>query len=147
MNDSDLTRASRRREKVRIPPFRWKSTRQTQNYESNREETIHVGTAEALGPRDDGSAVSALTRLRGVGLHTASAMLQWMRPGHLPILTGTLDSSGAIWRSANDRRSLRWLAVMMALNAANALVLWNVFPMHMRGTPPTFTDTMHAMRR
>ena len=50
-----------------------------------------------------------------------------------------------IWFSANGRRSLRCLAVMMALNAANALVLWNVFPMHMRGTPPTFTDTMHAL--
>src|SRR5512146_1154231 len=41
-----------------------------------------------------------------------------------------------IWLSANGRRSLRWLAVMMALNAADALVLWNFFPMHMRGSPP-----------
>ena len=50
-----------------------------------------------------------------------------------------------IWLSANDRRSLRWLAVMMALGAVDALVLWNVFPMHMRGTPPGLTDTMHGL--
>ena len=50
-----------------------------------------------------------------------------------------------IWLSANGRRSVRLMAVMMALNAADALVLWNVFPMHMRGSPPTFTDTMHGL--
>ena len=34
---------------------------------------------------------------------------------------------------------------MMLGNAVNSLVLWNVFPMHMRGTPPTFTDAMHGI--
>jgi hypothetical protein len=34
---------------------------------------------------------------------------------------------------------------MMALNTIDALVLWNVFPMHMRGVEPTFTDTMHGV--
>ena len=65
---------------------RWKSTRQTQNYGSNAEETVRAATAEAFRARDDGSAVAALTRLRGVGLRTASAMLQWMRPDQFPIL-------------------------------------------------------------
>ena len=32
------------------------------------------------------------------------------------------------------------IAWMMLGNAVNSLVLWNFFPMHMRGTPPTFTD-------
>ena len=50
-----------------------------------------------------------------------------------------------IWMSANGRRSVRWIAVMMALNATNALVLWNFFPMHMRGQQPTFTDMMHGL--
>ena len=50
-----------------------------------------------------------------------------------------------IWMSANGHRWLRLMAVMMALNTIDALVLWNVFPMHMRGSPPTFTDTMHAL--
>jgi hypothetical protein len=49
-----------------------------------------------------------------------------------------------IWKSANGRRWVRPMALMMALNTLDALVLWNVFPMHMRGVEPTFTDTMHA---
>lgn len=50
-----------------------------------------------------------------------------------------------IWMSANGRRTVRWIAVMMALNATNALVLWNFFPMHMRGQQPTFRDMMHGL--
>lgn len=49
-----------------------------------------------------------------------------------------------IWMSACGRRVLRWLGAMMALNALDALMLWNFFPMHMRGTQPTFTDVMHG---
>jgi hypothetical protein len=37
------------------------------------------------------------------------------------------------------------MAAMMALNAVDALVLWNFFPMHMRGEQPTFTDMMHGL--
>jgi hypothetical protein len=50
-----------------------------------------------------------------------------------------------IWVSAHERRVLRWLAAMMALNALDALVLWNFFPMHMRGSQPTSTDMMHGL--
>jgi hypothetical protein len=50
-----------------------------------------------------------------------------------------------IWMSANGRRVLYWAAVMMALNALDALLLWNFFPMHMRGEQPTFTDMMHGI--
>lgn len=50
-----------------------------------------------------------------------------------------------IWMSANGRRWVRPTAVMMALNAIDALVLWNFFPMHMRGSQMTFTDTMHGL--
>jgi len=50
-----------------------------------------------------------------------------------------------IWMSAHGRRWVRPMAVMMALNTLDALVLWNFFPMHMRGAQPTFTDTMHGL--
>jgi uncharacterized protein DUF998 len=50
-----------------------------------------------------------------------------------------------IGSSAHGRRSIRWMALMMALNCIDALILWNVFPMHMRGSQPTFTDTMHTL--
>ena len=50
-----------------------------------------------------------------------------------------------IWMSAKGQRWVRPMAVMMSLNMIDALVLWNVFPMHMRGVQPTFTDTMHGI--
>jgi len=50
-----------------------------------------------------------------------------------------------IWISADGRRWIRVMAMMMALNAIDALVLWNFFPMHMRGVQPTFTDLMHGL--
>lgn len=53
--------------------------------------------------------------------------------------------AAGIWMSANGRRVVQWMAVMMALNALDALTLWNFFPMHMRGTEPTFTDMMHGL--
>jgi pimeloyl-ACP methyl ester carboxylesterase len=51
----------------------------------------------------------------------------------------------AVRASAGHRRALRWLATMIFANAVNTVVLWNVFPVHMRGVPPTFTDAMHVV--
>jgi hypothetical protein len=50
-----------------------------------------------------------------------------------------------VWSSSDHHRALRVMAVMIVGNAVNSLVLWNVFPMHMRGVEPTFTDTMHLV--
>jgi hypothetical membrane protein len=50
-----------------------------------------------------------------------------------------------VWSSADRRRALRILAVMLACNAIDGLVLWNFFPMHMRGAERTLTDTMHLV--
>ena len=47
--------------------------------------------------------------------------------------------------SSDGGRALRWLAMMTLANAVNSLLLWNVFPMHMRGVATTFTDTMHLV--
>src|SRR5438067_1452926 len=37
-----------------------------------------------------------------------------------------------IWISAGRNRALRVMALMVVGNAVNGLVLWNLFPMHMR---------------
>ena len=50
-----------------------------------------------------------------------------------------------IWMmsAASRKRALRVLALMMIITGVNGLVLWNFFPMHMRGAEMTFTDIMH----
>lgn len=50
-----------------------------------------------------------------------------------------------VWQSYGGRRLLRVLGVMIAGNAVNSLLLWNFFPIHMRGAALTFTDTMHVI--
>jgi pimeloyl-ACP methyl ester carboxylesterase len=62
-------------------------------------------------------------------------------------LSSTLLAAFAfgVWASCGHRRALRWLASMMFANAVNTLVLWNLFPLHMRGVTPTFTDAMHLV--
>ena len=51
----------------------------------------------------------------------------------------------AIVRTSRGSRSLQLLGWMFALSALDALVLWNFFPMHMRGAERTFTDLMHLI--
>lgn len=50
-----------------------------------------------------------------------------------------------IWLLPNNKRILRALSLMIFGNAVNSLILWNFFPMHMRGIHPSFTDTMHGI--
>lgn len=50
-----------------------------------------------------------------------------------------------IWLLSGGKRILRALALMIFGNAVNSLILWNFYPMHMRGIQPTFTDTMHGI--
>ncbi len=52
--------------------------------------------------------------------------------------------ASGVWVSAGRDRALRIMALMMVGNAVNGLVLWNFFPMHMRGVEATFTDAMHV---
>jgi hypothetical protein len=47
--------------------------------------------------------------------------------------------------SRGHGRAVRWLAIMIFGNAVNSLVLWNFFPIHMRGVAPTLTDAMHVV--
>jgi hypothetical membrane protein len=53
--------------------------------------------------------------------------------------------AGGVWLSSGNNRSIRLMAAMFAASSLVAVVLWNLFPMHMRGTEPGFTDTMHLI--
>ena len=48
-------------------------------------------------------------------------------------------------RLSMEGRLMRLMALMILLNAIDSLMLWNLFPMHMRGAKLTLTDTMHAI--
>jgi hypothetical protein len=50
-----------------------------------------------------------------------------------------------VWLSAGRNRSLHVTAILIIGNAVTGLMLWNIFPMHMRGVEATFTDTMHII--
>ena len=48
-------------------------------------------------------------------------------------------------RLSTRSRLMRLMALMILLNAVDCLLLWNFFPMHMRGAALTLTDKMHAI--
>lgn len=50
-----------------------------------------------------------------------------------------------VWLSSGHNRFLRLMAVMFGGSALVGMVLWNFFPMHMRGAEPSFTDIMHLI--
>lgn len=56
-----------------------------------------------------------------------------------------LAFAAGVWCVAGARRLVRALALMFAGSAIVGLLLWNVFPMHMRGAERSFTDTMHLI--
>ena len=50
-----------------------------------------------------------------------------------------------VWMSSRANRFLRLAAAMFGGSALIGVVLWNFFPMHMRGAASSFTDTMHLI--
>ena len=82
----------------------------------------------------------AVSELFAIGAPTSALVVPLFTASSALLLFFALG----IWMSANNRRSVQWMGAMMALNAIDALLLWNFFPMHMRGVAPTFTDMMHG---
>jgi hypothetical protein len=56
-----------------------------------------------------------------------------------------LAFSLGVWLSSGGSRAIRLASMMLVGNAVNGLFLWNIYPMHIRGTEATFTDTMHII--
>ncbi|MGF2736278.1 DUF998 domain-containing protein [Marinobacter sp. DUT-1] len=83
----------------------------------------------------------AVSELFAVGAPTS----RWVVP--LFSLSSVLLFAFAVgvWRTADARRLVRVLALTFAGSAVVGLLIWNVFPMHMRGAERTFTDTMHLI--
>jgi uncharacterized protein DUF998 len=104
---------------------------------------LYVGTDILAGTLYAGYSFTsqAVSELFAIGAPTS----------HLVVPLFTLSSvllatfASGVWLSAGAKRALRVMALMILGNAVNSLVLWNFFPMHMRGVEPTFTDTMHGI--
>lgn len=56
-----------------------------------------------------------------------------------------LPCARGVWLSSGGVRALRVLAWMLVFDALDTIPLWTAFPMHMRGAPQDFSDTMHAL--
>ena len=103
---------------------------------------VYVATDVVASARYPGFSYAdqAVSELFAIGAPTS----------HLVVPMFTLSSglllafAFGVWSFAN-RPAQRLLAVMLALSAINALLLWNFFPMHTRGDARSATDTMHLV--
>jgi hypothetical protein len=75
----------------------------------------------------------AVSELFAIGAPTSGLVVPLFTVSSLLLLAFAFG----VWKSSSPRRS-RALRIM-------ALILWNFFPMHMRGGEMTFTDTMHVI--
>jgi hypothetical protein len=83
----------------------------------------------------------AISELFAIGAPTSGFVVLIFTLSSLLMLAYSLG----VWVSAGGSRAIRLTALMFVGNAVNGLVLWNVYPMHMRGAAATFTDTMHIV--
>jgi hypothetical protein len=104
---------------------------------------IYVGTDILAGTLYTGYSFTAqaISELFAIGAPTSGIVVPLFTLSSLLLIAFALG----VWKSSGPSRSLRLTALMFVGNAANGLVLWNVYPMHMRGAEATFTDTMHVL--
>jgi hypothetical protein len=104
---------------------------------------LYVGTDILAGTQYAGYSFTAqaISELFAIGAPTSGFVVPIFTMSSLLLLAFALG----VWRSSGQSRSLRLTALMFIGNAVNGLVLWNVYPMHMRGAEATFTDTMHVL--
>jgi hypothetical protein len=103
---------------------------------------LYVGTdilAGALYP-GYGFISQAISELFAIGAPTSGLVVPLFTVSDALLIAFAFG----VWMSADRNRALRVMALMIIGNAINGLVLWNLFPMHMRGVEATFTDTMHV---
>jgi hypothetical protein len=87
-------------------------------------------------------AAQAVSELFAIGAPTSSVVVVGFTLSSVCLLAFAVG----VWLTAPKRfNAFRLMALMMAANAIDALLLWNFFPMHMRGAEQTLTDTMHAI--
>lgn len=104
---------------------------------------LYAGTDILAGTLYQGYSFTdqAVSELFAIGASTSGLVVPLFTAYSLLILAFALG----IWMSDGRKHALRILAVLLIANAVNGLILWNFFPMHMRGSELTFTDSMHVI--
>ena len=83
----------------------------------------------------------AVSELFAIGAPTAHLVVILFSICSLFLLAFALG----VWILSKGNRTLNALSIMIFGNAIDSLILWNFFPMHMRGDKPGFTDMMHSL--
>lgn len=104
---------------------------------------IYVLTDLAAAARYSGYSLAdqAVSELFAIGAPTAPFVTALFSLSSLLLAAFAVG----VGLSAGENRALRLASWMFAANALDCLVLWNIFPMHMRADAKTLTDTMHVV--
>lgn len=99
---------------------RWKTKRQTSNYEANDENTIIQMTRCAYQANDALVKLSILKTLKGVGVAVAGTILHYLHPDRFPIFdyhARTALKKANLWnRDVGDDRAQAWLEYTDTMN-------------------------------
>jgi hypothetical protein len=104
---------------------------------------IYIGADLFAAVRYPGYSLAdqAVSELFAIGAPTSSLVVALFSLSSVLLI----GFAAGIALAAQGNRMLLVVAAMFAASALDALVLWNVFPMHMRGEERTFTDVMHLV--
>jgi hypothetical protein len=104
---------------------------------------VYIGAdiAASLLYPDYSYTAQAPSELFAIGATTSRLVVPLFSLSSILLLAFALG----VWRSAGNARAMRVLAFLVGANGVDSLALWTLFPMHMRGVTPTFTDTMHLI--
>ena len=84
----------------------------------------------------------AVSELFAIGAPTSGLVVPLFTLSSIALI---LFAAGVWWSVAARARPVRVLALTMFGSAIVALLIWNAFPMHMRGGERTLTDKMHLI--
>jgi hypothetical membrane protein len=104
---------------------------------------IYIGADVLAARRYPGFSYTdqAVSELFAIGAPTSGLVVRLFTMSSVLLLAFAFG----VWWSSDRGRALRLMAIMLACSAIDALVLWNFFPMHLRGAERTMTDTMHLV--
>ena len=83
----------------------------------------------------------AVSELFAIGAPTSHIVVPLFTASSILMLFFALG----IYFSSDKNKILKILSFMIAANAIDSIILWNYFPMNMRGVPRAFTDKMHGI--